>query len=54
MTDFRDIAVLLLAYPEAKSNEGLVSALLSDEARFIPAEWQDWITREILPKEDDF
>lgn len=54
MTDSRDIAILLLHFPELKCADGSISALLADEELGIKVEWQDWVAREILPEEDDY
>ena len=55
-TDWRDLAMLLLTFPELKSEAGAVNEkLLSLNARKeVIKEWQDLVSQEIsLPDEDD-
>ena len=54
LTDARDLAVLLLAFPALKSDAGPVAELLATEDPEIVAEWKAWVHREILPEEDDY
>ena len=54
LTDARDIAVLLLAFPELKRIDSPVTELLSTEDPVVQSEWRDWVNREILPEEDDY
>lgn len=54
-TDWRDLALLLLKFPELKSNSGLVVDCL--QASGVEAEiftvWQEIVATEIKPEEDE-
>lgn len=55
-TDWRDLAMLLLTFPELKSEAGAVNErLLSlNASKEVIKEWQDLVSQEIsLPDEDD-
>ncbi len=54
-TDWRDIAMLLLAFPELKRDPGPVTQQLT-EAQALPETmlvWQNLVQQDILPVEDD-
>jgi hypothetical protein len=54
-TDWRDIAMLLLAFPELKQAQGPVLKRLEAAAvdEEVLAAWQDLASREIRPQDDD-
>jgi hypothetical protein len=54
-TDWRDVAMLLLTFPELKTEQGQVleclrGAGVADDAL---ASWKEFVTQEILPEDDD-
>jgi len=55
-TDWRDIAMLLLAFPELKQDSGLVMKKLRElhAAPDVTAVWREFVVQEIKPVEDDF
>lgn len=53
LTDARDLSLLLLRFPELKSQHGEVASLLPSGDSEILAEWSSWVEREILPEDDD-
>jgi hypothetical protein len=55
-TDWRDLAVLLLTFPELKIESGAVSEILGSlgASEEVISEWRDLVGQEIsLPEEDD-
>jgi len=54
-TDWRDIALLLLTFPELKTEEGPVRDRLEEEGvgPEIVAAWQEIVAQEITPEEED-
>jgi hypothetical protein len=54
-TDRRDLKVLLLAFPQLKSETGAVldrlNAWCADER--VMAEWKELVASQIVPEEDD-
>ena len=54
-TDWRDIALLLLAFPELKSEEGPVGDQLKAEGvdAAILATWRELVAQEVTPEEED-
>jgi hypothetical protein len=55
-TDWRDLALLLLTFPELKQEHGLVAKLLQEAGATpeIVAVWRDLVAQELqLPDEDD-
>ena len=57
-TDWRDVAMLLLAFPELKQNDGLVTERLKAEnaGEDVMSLWRELIQQEIQPtdEEDEF
>lgn len=54
MTDARDLALLLLRFPELKRQGSSVEQLLADEGADVLEAWKEWVSREILPELDDY
>ncbi|MBI3926629.1 MAG: nucleotidyl transferase AbiEii/AbiGii toxin family protein [Armatimonadetes bacterium] len=54
LTDSRDLAMLLLTFPELKDETGRVAERLAGEDAEVRALWLEWTRREILPEEDDY
>jgi hypothetical protein len=54
-TDWRDIAMLLLAFPELKSSDGLVAERLRAEnaGEEVMKLWQELVDQEIEPTDED-
>jgi hypothetical protein len=55
-TDWRDLAVLLLTFPELKTETGAVSEILRSLGanEEVMSEWRDLVGQEIsLPEDDD-
>ena len=54
-TDWRDIALLLLAFPELKTEAGPVRDQLEEEGvgPEVVAAWQELVAQEITPEEED-
>jgi hypothetical protein len=54
-TDWRDLAMLLLTFPELKSVEGPVAERLraGGAAADVLAAWKEFVAQEILPEEED-
>ena len=54
-TDWRDIAMLLLAFPELKSDPGPVGDRLAGVGveSAILSTWKELSSQEMLPEEDD-
>jgi hypothetical protein len=54
-TDWRDLAMLLLTFPELKKDEGAVSkALRSMSGKTdVMQTWRELVTQEVIPAEDD-
>lgn len=54
-TDWRDIALLLLTFPELKEASGDVQKrlLAANADAQILALWQDFVVQEIIPEDDD-
>jgi hypothetical protein len=54
-TDWRDLAMLLLAFPELKQHPGPVSKLLGahEDSAGVLATWQELVAQEIKPLDDD-
>lgn len=54
-TDWRDLAMLLLTFPELKTDEGPVMQRLStlDSSREVIAAWKELVAQEILPEDED-
>ena len=54
-TDWRDLAVLLLTFPELKTEEGPVVEHLraSGATETVLTAWQDLVSQEILPEDED-
>lgn len=54
-TDWRDLAMLLLVFPELKQHPGPVSALLGahEDSAGVLATWQELVAQEFKPLDDD-
>lgn len=54
-TDWRDLAMLLLAFPELKQHPGPVSALLEthEDSAGVLSTWQELVAQEIKPLDED-
>lgn len=57
-TDWRDLAMLLLAFPELKTDSGLVrerleAAVAEGAAASVLDAWKDLVSQEILPADED-
>jgi hypothetical protein len=54
-SDWRDLASLLLAFPELKTREGPVAERLraADVSAEIMAAWNELVSQEILPEDED-
>ena len=54
-TDWRDLALLLLAFPHLKQETGLVSERLhaAEASPQVLALWSEIVRQEILPEEED-
>ncbi|HLA08664.1 MAG TPA: nucleotidyl transferase AbiEii/AbiGii toxin family protein [Anaerolineales bacterium] len=54
-TDWRDVAMLLLTFPELKQNVGLVAERLqaANASEDIMNLWRDLVSQNILPAEED-
>ena len=54
-TDWRDLALLLLTFPELKTEEGPVAEHLraSGATETVLTAWQDLVSEEILPEDED-
>jgi hypothetical protein len=53
-SDWRDLAMLLLTFPELKTTEGPVAERLraADASAEVMAAWQELVAQEILPEDD--
>ena len=54
-TDWRDLAILLLTFPELKKEEGPVAERLraAEAGADVMAAWKDLVAQDIRPEEDD-
>src|SRR5438105_3701977 len=54
-TDWRDLAMLLLTFPELKQEEGPVAACLraTGAPEAVWAVWKDLVSQQILPEDED-
>ncbi len=54
-TDWRDLAILLLTFPELKTEEGPVAERLraAEASTEVMAAWKELVAQDILPEEDD-
>jgi hypothetical protein len=54
-TDWRDLAMLLLTFPELKTEEGAVAECLraAGAAKDVMAAWKELVAQEILPEDED-
>ena len=54
-TDWRDLAVLLLTFPELKTEEGPVAERLhaAKASDLVLAAWKELVAQEILPEDED-
>ncbi|HZU36150.1 MAG TPA: nucleotidyl transferase AbiEii/AbiGii toxin family protein, partial [Gemmataceae bacterium] len=54
-SDWRDLAMLLLRFPELKTEEGLVAERLraAGVTEDVMASWREWAARKIVPADED-
>ena len=57
-TDWRDLAMLMLTFPELKTDDGpvhdrLEAAISEGAAPTVLETWKDLVAREILPEDED-
>lgn len=53
-TDWRDLALLLLAFPELKEESGQVSLLLQASDASVMDMWRELVAQEIAEEDDDW